>query len=124
MMNKPSRRGLAHIVDAYNYSIMGVRAAWRNETAFRQQTAIATVLIPSAFWLGETASQRILLLLPIALVFIVEFINSAIESIVDRIGTELHPLSGQAKDLGSAAVMVAMLFCLASWLIIAFGRFG
>lgn len=123
-MNKPSRRGLAHIVDAYNYSIMGVRAAWRNETAFRQQTAIATVLIPSAFWLGETASQRILLLLPIALVFIVEFINSAIESIVDRIGTELHPLSGQAKDLGSAAVMVAMLFCLASWLIIAFGRFG
>lgn len=124
MMNKPSRRGLAHIIDAYNYSIMGVRAAWRNETAFRQQTAIAAVLIPSAFWLGETATARILLLLPIALVFIVEFINSAIESIVDRIGTERHPLSGQAKDLGSAAVMFAMLFCLASWLIIAFDRFG
>jgi diacylglycerol kinase (ATP) len=123
MMNKPSRSGAAHVLDAYSYSLKGLRAAWRHETAFRQEIALATLLLPLALWLGTNASERAILIASVVMVIVVELLNSAIEAIVDRISTELHPLSGQAKDLGSAAVMLSMLLCLSCWLMIATQRF-
>ena len=123
MMNKPSRTGVAHVFDAYRYSLKGLRAAWRHEVAFRQEIALASLLLPLALWLGTNASERALLIGSVVIVIIVELLNSAIEAIVDRISTELHPLSGQAKDLGSAAVMLSMLLCLSCWAMIAVQRF-
>jgi diacylglycerol kinase (ATP) len=123
MMNKPSRTGVAHVLDAYRYSLKGLRAAWRHEVAFRQEIALAALLLPLALWLGTNASERALLIGSVVIVIVVELLNSAIEAIVDRISTELHPLSGQAKDLGSAAVMLSMLLCLSCWVMIAAQRF-
>ncbi|WP_373097512.1 diacylglycerol kinase [Zhongshania sp.] len=123
MMNKPSRTGVAHVLDAYKYSLKGLRAAWRHEVAFRQEIVLATLLLPLALWLGTNASERALLIGSVVIVIVVELLNSAIEAIVDRISTELHPLSGQAKDLGSAAVMLSMLLCLSCWVMIAVQRF-
>ncbi len=122
-MNKPSRTGVAHVLDAYRYSLKGLRAAWRHEVAFRQEIALAALLLPLALWLGTNASERALLIGSVVIVIVVELLNSAIEAIVDRISTELHPLSGQAKDLGSAAVMLSMLLCLSCWVMIAVQRF-
>ncbi|WP_373082278.1 diacylglycerol kinase [Zhongshania sp.] len=124
MMNKPSRTGVAHVLDAYKYSLKGLRAAWRHEVAFRQEIVLATLLLPLALWLGTNASERALLIGSVVIVIVVELLNSAIEAIVDRISTELHPLSGQAKDLGSAAVMLSMLLCLSCWVMIAVQRFS
>lgn len=123
MMNKPSRTGVAHVLDAYRYSLKGLRAAWWHEVAFRQEIALAALLLPLALWLGTNASERALLIGSVVIVIVVELLNSAIEAIVDRISTELHPLSGQAKDLGSAAVMLSMLLCLSCWVMIAVQRF-
>ncbi|AMO67210.1 diacylglycerol kinase [Zhongshania aliphaticivorans] len=122
MMNKPSRTGVAHVLDAYRYSLKGLRAAWRHEVAFRQEIALAALLLPLSLWLGTNASERALLIGSVVIVIVVELLNSAIEAIVDRISTELHPLSGQAKDLGSAAVMLSMLLCLSCWVMIAVQR--
>ncbi len=80
-------------------------------------------MMPFAFWLGETAEQQILLIAPCFLVLIVELINSAIEAVVDRIGSEMHELSGQAKDMGSAAVLLSLLLVILSWGLIAWHRF-
>ena len=122
-MNKPSRTGVAHVLDAYRYSLKGLRAAWQHEVAFRQEIALAALLLPLSLWLGTNASERALLIGSVVIVIVVELLNSAIEAIVDRISTELHPLSGQAKDLGSAAVMLSMLLCLSCWVMIAVQRF-
>lgn len=81
-------------------------------------------LLPVAFWLGETAVQHILLIAPCLLVIIVELLNSAIEAIVDRIGPEMHELSGRAKDMGSAAVLFSLALVILSWGLIAWHRFG
>ena len=82
------------------------------------------LMLPFAFWLGETAEQQILLIAPCILVIIVELINSAIEAVVDRIGPEMHELSGRAKDMGSAAVLFSLLLVILSWGLIAWHRFG
>ena len=76
---------------------------------------LAAILLPAAFWLGENAIERSLLIIPVLLVLIVELINSAIEAAIDRIGTDRHPLSGQAKDIGSAAVMISLMLCVTCW---------
>lgn len=82
------------------------------------------IMLPFAFWLGETVEQHILLISPCILVIVVELINSAIETVVDRIGSEMHELSGRAKDMGSAAVLFSLLLVLLSWGLIAWHRFG
>lgn len=115
MMNKPGRRGVWRLLDATRYSQKGLLAAWRHEEAFRQECALAAALLPAAFWLGESALERSILLIPVLLVVIVELINSAIEAAIDRIGPDRHPLSGQAKDIGSAAVFVSLLLCVIVW---------
>jgi diacylglycerol kinase (ATP) len=101
----------------------GLRAAWRSEEAFRQELVLALALAPAAMWLGRTMTERVLLLAAAMLVLVVELLNSAIESVVDRIGHDLHELSGQAKDMGSAAVLLSLVIALATWCAVAWDRF-
>ncbi|CAG0938573.1 undecaprenol kinase [Gammaproteobacteria bacterium] len=117
------RSGWRHLLAASGYSLAGLRAAWAHETAFRQEVGLALILAPLAFWLGETAMQRLMLLGSCLLVLIVELLNSAIEAVVDRIGPEAHELSGRAKDLASAAVFLALLLAAAAWAAVAMQRF-
>jgi len=123
-MGKPGNTGIRRIVNATFYSLAGLRAAWQHEAAFRQEVMLAVVLIPAGIWLGRTAVERSLLIGSCLLVLIVELLNSGIEAIVDRVGTEPHRLSGQAKDLGSAAVFVSLTLVLVVWGLIAWSRFG
>lgn len=110
---------LQRIVSATANSFAGLRAAWSNEAAFRQECVLAIVLIPAAFWIGDTVVELVLLIGSVLLVLIVEILNSAIEATVDRIGTERHELSGRAKDLGSAAVFLSLLLTGVTWALIA-----
>ena len=116
--------GFKRIVNAMFFSLAGLRAAWRHEAAFRQECALALILTPTAFWLGSTAVERSLLIGTVWLVLIVELLNSAVEAVVDRVGTDHHKLSGKAKDLGSAGVFVSLLLALLVWSLIAWERFG
>jgi diacylglycerol kinase (ATP) len=123
-MGKPGNTGLRRIINATFFSVAGLRAAWRHESAFRQEVALCLVLIPTGVWLGQTAVERSLLIGSCLLVLIVELLNSGIEAVVDRVGAEHHQLSGQAKDLGSAAVLLSLLLVLLIWSLIAWERFG
>lgn len=123
-MNKQSNTGLRRILNATSYSVAGLAAAWRSEAAFRQELLLAVVLVPTGLWLGRTAVERALLVGSCLLVLAVELLNSALEAAVDRIGEEQHPLSGRAKDLGSAAVLVSLVLVLVVWSLIAWERFG
>ena len=123
-MNKPETKGIKRIISASYYSYRGIVAAYRNEAAFRQELILMFIMLPFAFWLGETALHYLLLIAPCILVIIVELINSAIEAIVDRIGSEVHELSGRAKDMGSAAVFFSLMLVILSWGFIAWHRFG
>ncbi|WP_034946056.1 diacylglycerol kinase [Erwinia oleae] len=107
--------GLTRIIKAAGYSWKGLSAAWRHEAAFRQEAIAAVVAIAIACWLDVDAITRVLLIGSVVLVIIVEILNSAIEAVVDRIGSEFHPLSGRAKDMGSAAVLLTILFALFVW---------
>ncbi len=121
--NKPGRTGLARIIWATKYSAQGISAAWKNESAFRQELASMGLMLPAAFWLGQTAVERIVLITPLFIVVIVELLNSAIEAVVDRVSAEKHVLSGRAKDMGSAAVLFALGLVVLSWGCIAAQRF-
>ena len=107
--------GIGRIVRAAGYSIAGLAAAWRHESAFRQECMLAALLLPAACWVGRTWLETALLAGSVMAVLIVELLNSAIESAVDRVSAELHPLSKRAKDIGSAAVMLSLLTCSALW---------
>jgi diacylglycerol kinase (ATP) len=123
-MGKPGNLGLRRIVNATWFSFAGLRTAWRDEAAFRQELALCVVLLPAAVWLGRTAVERSLLIGSCLLVLIVELLNTSIENVVDRVGPEHHRLSGQAKDVGSAAVFISLVLVLVVWGLIAWGRFG
>ncbi len=112
---KPAKTGLARLIDATGYSFRGLRACFVNEAAFRQEVALAVVLVPSAFLVAETALEWLLLVVPLFVLLIVELLNSALESVVDRIGHERHELSGRAKDMGSAAVFLCLLLIACCW---------
>jgi len=112
------RRGLARILHATGYSLAGLQAAYRGEAAFRQLLLLNAVLLPMACWLDVTRSERALLMLVPVLALIVELLNSAIEATVDRISLSLHPLSKQAKDMGSAAQCVALCMIALTWAVI------
>jgi len=107
--------GIKRIILAGGYSLLGFKAAFRHEAAFRQELLLALIFIPLAFWLDVDSIRRLLMIAVIILVIIVELLNSAIEAIVDRIGTERHELSGRAKDLGSAAVLATLLLTAYIW---------
>lgn len=122
-MGKPGNTGIRRIVRATVYSVQGFAHAWRHEAAFRQEVALALVLAPVGFWLGTTPVERTLLIGSAVFVLIVELLNSAVEAAIDRHGDELHELSGRAKDLGSAAVMLSLMLLAALWASVAYQRF-
>ncbi len=107
--------GLTRLIKAFGYSIAGFKAAWINEQAFRQEVLLCIVLIPLAFWLGDSGVERALLISCLLLVLITELFNSAIEAVADRISQEKHPLIGRAKDIGSAAVFIALCYTVLVW---------
>lgn len=111
-------RGVRRVLKAFIYSLDGLRAAYRHEDAFRQEVALALVLIPLALLSPAGAVGKALMVASVLLVLIVELINSAIEAIVDRVSLERHPLSKRAKDIGSAAVLLALLNLLAVWALV------
>ena len=112
------------MIAATRYSLSGLQAAWRFESAFRQETTLAVLLIPVAMWLGTTAVERALLIAVLGIVLITELLNSAVEAVVDRVGEEHHALAGRAKDMGSAAVFISLALTLVTWGVIVFGRFA
>ena len=112
-----------HIKNAVIYSWAGLKAAWDNEMAFRTEVIVIALIMPIGIWIGETAVQWALLIGSSMLVLITELLNSAVENVVDRISTEHHILSKQAKDLGSAAAAVSMLTAVIVWGLIAYERF-
>ena len=113
-----SKSGLARIFSAFGYSVAGLRAAWRTEHAFRQELMLLAVASVMALLLPLPAAQKLLLIGVFVLVLIVELINSAIEAVVDRVSLETHHLSKNAKDFGSAAVLLSVLLALATWAVI------
>jgi diacylglycerol kinase (ATP) len=108
------RRGLSRLWHAMGFSLAGLRAGW-SEPAFRQEAMAAFVLIPAAFWIGADWPRTALLIGSVVLVLVVELLNTAIEAAIDRIGYERHALSGQAKDMGSAAVLLSLLLAAGIW---------
>lgn len=121
-MPKSDKRGLARIAAAAQFSMAGLRAAFRHEEAFRQELGLTLVLLPAAFWVGQGAVERILLAGTCLLVLVVELLNSAIEAVVDRIGHDHHELSARAKDMGSAAVFISLALAVGTWAIIGWER--
>lgn len=119
----PVARGLGRIWHAGAYSIAGLQTAW-HEAAFRQESLVAGLLLPLSFVVGRNWMETAMLAGAVMLVLIVELLNSAIEAAIDRIGPEWHELSRQAKDLGSAAVLLSLLFCGAVWTAALVHRFA
>lgn len=117
-----SRTGLTRIAHAGKYSMQGLRAGW-GEKAFRTEAILAMVLIPLAMWLGQSWLERIFLTATVVIVLVTELLNSAVEAVVDRIGPEWHALSKNAKDMGSAAVLLSLLLCGAAFTSALYFRF-
>lgn len=118
-----SKSGLKRIFSAFFYSMDGLKCAWRHEHAFRQELVLFIVATAVALALRISAFEKLVLIAVMVLILIVELINSAIEAVVDRISLERHPLSKNAKDFGSAAVLLACLLAAATWGVVLFNRF-
>ncbi len=114
-MSSQGTAGLERLSKALGFSMQGLTAAFKNEAAFRQEIYLAIVLVPLGFYLGETGVEIALLVSVILLVLITQLINSGMEAVVDRFGGEHHQLSGRAKDVGSAAVLIALLNVVLVW---------
>jgi diacylglycerol kinase (ATP) len=115
---RPKREGLSRILLAFVASASGFSGALRTEAAFRQELALAVVVVPLGLWLGRSGVERALLTAPMVLILVVELLNSAVETAIDRIGLKRHELSGLAKDLGSAAVFLAFVLLAGVWLLV------
>jgi diacylglycerol kinase (ATP) len=120
MPHRPKLLGWTRVFGACSNSWKGLRGAFAAEQAFRQEVLLALVLIPAGFWFGQTAIEKILLVGSMLLVLIIELVNTAVETVVDRIGPERHVLSGLAKDVGSAAVFLSFLMLLLVWGLLLF----
>ena len=112
------KTGLVRIVHAFFNSCAGLADAWRHESAFRQEILLAAILIPAAFMVPVTTAERALLIASVLLVIIVELLNTGVEVAIDRISFDQHSLSKRAKDIGSAAVFVALVLLGAVWALI------
>lgn len=121
-MGDGTNRGISRIINATKYSAAGFKAAWINEEAFRQEILLAILIVPLGMWLGRSWTQRAILIGIYFIIPLTELLNSAIEAIVDRVGQERHELSGRAKDLGSAAVVLSICIASIVWVIIACER--
>ncbi|MCA0935143.1 diacylglycerol kinase [Vibrio alginolyticus] len=120
---KPGNGGIKRIIKATGYSIQGLRAAFKHEAAIRQEILLLFISLILTIMFDVSVIERILMIGVVVLVLIVELVNSAIEAAVDRIGVEHHELSGRAKDIGSAAVMVALVFATFTWVYILISRY-
>lgn len=114
---KPKATGIARLIKAFGYSCDGLKSTFQREAAFRQEVVAAVFLIPLVFFLTPVNLERAAMIGSVLLVMIVELLNSAIEAVVDRAGTELHPLAKHAKDAGSAAVLMALILAGVVWLL-------
>ena len=122
MSERVKPRGLTRLARAFGNSLRGFIGAFREEAAFRQELALALVVIPAGLLLGRTGIERALLVAPMILILVVELLNSAVEAAIDRIGPEHHALSGLAKDIGSAAVFAAFVLLGTVWVLILWDR--
>ena len=122
-MGKTGVTGIKRIINAFGYSMKGLRAAFKHESAFRQETALLILLLPIAFLLGQNIVDYSILIGSLMLVIIVELLNSAVEAVVDRVGDEHHKLAGRAKDIGSAAVFVTLVNVVVIWSMYVFQYF-
>ena len=118
MIERDKPQGLIRLWRAFGNSFQGFAGAFREEAAFRQELALAVVIVPLGLWLGHTGVEKALLVAPMLLILIVELLNSAIEAAIDRIGFEHHQLSGLAKDIGSAAVFLSILLLATVWMLV------
>ncbi|MBX3662861.1 MAG: diacylglycerol kinase [Burkholderiales bacterium] len=115
------RTGLKRVWNAFFYSMDGLRAAYRHEDAFRQEVLLTLLLVPAALWMPVSGTGKALLIAVLLLVLIVELLNSAVEAAVDRISLENHELAKRAKDIGSAAVFLALVNVPVVWGLVLFG---
>ncbi|MCW8964148.1 MAG: diacylglycerol kinase [Gammaproteobacteria bacterium] len=111
-------QGIERIIKAFGYSLKGFKAAYRYEAAFRQELALSIIMVPLGFWLGQTPIEQVLLVGVVLMVLVVELLNTAVEAVVDRIGSEHHELAGRAKDIGSAAVFLSLTTVVIVWGVI------
>jgi diacylglycerol kinase (ATP) len=118
MNDRGKPTGITRVLRAFGYSLQGLALVWREEAAFRQETAFALVAVPLGIYLGRSGVERALLVAPMLLILIVELLNSAVEAVVDRAGMERHPLAGMAKDMGSAAVLMSFVLLLVVWFFV------
>ncbi len=109
---------MKRLVKATGYSLMGLKAAWGSEPAFRLEVILFVILAPIGVWLGQTGLERAVLVGSLFLVLIAELVNSGLEAAIDRVGEETHPLSKKAKDVGSAAVFVSLANVIGTWMLI------
>ena len=123
-MGKTGATGITRIIRAGGYSLKGLKTALRHESAFRQEAALFVILVPAAIWLGNSWLQYVLLIGSLVLVLVTELLNSAIEAVVDRVSDDYHELSGRAKDMGSAAVLITLLNVVFVWAMVAWHRFA
>lgn len=120
-MRASGNTGFTRIIKASQYSWQGLRAAYKHEAAFRQEIWASLILIPLGFWLGQNGVEKALLIGTVLLLPLVEILNSSIEAVVDRIGEEHHELAGRAKDMGSAAVAIAIVLLIVVWILVLAG---
>ena len=118
MSDRHKPTGFTRLVRAFGYSFQGFLHTWREEAAFRQEALLSLVVIPAGLRFGNSGVERALLVSPMLLILVVELLNSAVEAVVDRSGTERHPLAGMAKDMGSAAVMLSFALLGTVWFLI------
>lgn len=123
-INKPHPKGLIRLLDAFFFSMKGYKAAIKYEESFRIELGFGMILFPLAFWLGDNAIERAVLVFPLFLVLVAELLNSGIETAIDRISTEHHPLSGRAKDVGSAACFTAQMSVFLIWGMMLYEKFS
>jgi diacylglycerol kinase (ATP) len=118
MIERDKPKGINRLILACAYSWRGLRAAWREEAAFRQEVTLSLVVIPAGVFFGRNGVGRAALIAPMFLILIVELLNSSVEAVVDRMGTDRHPLAAMAKDMGSAAVLLSFGLLGFVWLLI------
>ncbi len=114
-MAKAGATGLTRIINAAGYSWLGLKAAYLNEAAFRQELLLVIALTPVAIIYGPSYADKAILIASLVFILLIEILNSAVEAVVDRFGDEIHPLSGRAKDMGSAAVLLAFIITGLIW---------
>ncbi|AQS36547.1 diacylglycerol kinase [Shewanella psychrophila] len=122
-MKPENNHGIKRVFRATGFSMKGLKAAWIHEAAFRQELMLAVIMLPIAVLVDITTLEKLLLIFTLFIVLIVELLNSAIEAVVDRIGDEIHTLSGQAKDIASAAVFMSLTLCGITWAVILGSRY-